>query len=158
MRSMTALAVALALALGLMAGAGPVLAADSGGSKPAQESKAPELQKARDAIGRKDYTAAVPLLQAALDKTPKDADVWNLMGYAHRKLGMTDKALKYYQRALAIDGDHRGALEYLGELYLETGKPEEAKKMLARLDKVCFFGCEEYTDLKNALKAAKVIN
>ena len=158
MRSVTALIVALALALGLIAGVGPAIAADSSGPTAAKEMKAPELQQARDAIARKDYKSAVPLLQTALDKTPNDADVWNLMGYAHRKLGMTDKALKYYQRALAIDADHRGTLEYLGELYLETGKPEEAKKMLARLDKVCFFGCEEYTDLKKTLKAAKVID
>jgi tetratricopeptide (TPR) repeat protein len=158
MRSLTALMAAAALVFGLSAGAAPAIAADSGPSGSSWETKAPELGKARAAIEKKDYKAAVPLLEAAVAKIPDSADAWNLMGYAHRKLGLTDKALKYYDRALAIDPDHRGALEYLGELYLETGKPEEAKKMLARLDKVCFFGCAEYTDLKNALKAAKVIN
>ena len=101
---------------------------------------------------------AYPLLQAAVTKAPDSADAWNLLGYAHRKLGMKDKALAYYQKVLGIDKEHRGALEYLGELYLETGQPEQAKAMLKRLDDVCFFGCSEYDDLKKALKAAKVID
>ncbi len=30
--------------------------------------------------------------------------------------------------------------------------------MLKRLDDACFFGCEEYDDLKKALQVAKVID
>ncbi len=39
------------------------------------------------------------------------------------------------------------------ELYLKEGKLELAKKQLAKLDKLCFFGCKEFDDLKAAIKA-----
>ena len=102
--------------------------------------------------------AAVLLLKAALAKAPNNADAWNLMGYAHRKLGQVDQALGFYQKALSLNAEHRGALEYLGELYLQTGRPKQAKEMLKRLDDAYFSGCEEYDDLKKALQVAKVID
>ncbi len=58
-----------------------------------------------------------------------------------------------YQKALAIKPDHRGANEYIGELYLETGKPAKARERLKVLDSACFFGCEEYDELKAAIAA-----
>jgi len=156
MKTLATLIAGLALCLGLVAGAGPAAAAGGGGGS--STPRIAELTQAQAAIDKKDFNAALPLLQAAVTKAPDSADAWNLLGYAHRKLGMKDKALAYYQKALGIDKDHRGALEYLGELYLETGQPEQAKAMLKRLDDVCFFGCPEYDDLKKALKAAKVID
>jgi hypothetical protein len=50
---------------------------------------------------------------------------------------------------------HRGANNYLGHLYLETGSLEKAQERLAVLDKACSFGCEEYSELKQAISAHK---
>jgi tetratricopeptide (TPR) repeat protein len=80
-----------------------------------------------------------------------DADVANLLGYSNRKLENYDVALKYYQHALSINPKHKGANEYLGELYLETGEIDMAKQRLAILDDVCFFPCSEYTALKRSI-------
>jgi len=74
-------------------------------------------------------------------------DILNYLGYSHRKLGMMDKAQDYYAQALAIDADHKGANEYLGELYLEIGDIDRAKKQLVKLDAICAFGCAEREDL-----------
>jgi tetratricopeptide (TPR) repeat protein len=63
-----------------------------------------------------------------------------------------DIALDYYQQALAIEPDHRGANEYLGELYLQTGQPEKAEERLKVLDEECFFGCDEYDELEAAIE------
>jgi hypothetical protein len=52
-----------------------------------------------------------------------------------------------------MDPEHRGAHEYVGEAYLKVGNLEMAKKHLAALDGICFFGCEEYDDLKAAVAA-----
>ena len=153
-KTLATLIAGFAVCFSLVAGPGPAVAAGS-------ESPAPritELTQAQAAIDKKDFNAALPLLQAAVTKAPNSADAWNLLGYAHRKLGMKEKAFEYYRKALAIDKEHRGALEYLGELYLESGRPEEAKTMLRRLDDACMLGCAEYDDLKKALRAAKVIN
>ena len=81
------------------------------------------------------------------------ADAWNYLGLSNRKLKKFDKALNAYQKALAIDPNHRGANEYLGELYLQTNDLANARKRLIKLDDICTFGCEEYDDLKDAIAA-----
>ena len=60
--------------------------------------------------------------------------------------------LDYYKKVLAMKPDHRGANEYLGELYLKEGKLDLAKQQLAKLDKICTFGCEEFDDLEASIK------
>ena len=59
----------------------------------------------------------------------------------------------HYQQALRIDPQHRGAHEYMGEAYLMVDNPAKAKEHLAALDKLCFFPCEEFSDLKKAIAA-----
>ncbi len=61
----------------------------------------------------------------------------------------------YYDQALTIDPKHKGANEYLGELYLKLGQLEKAEAQLARLDDICTFGCEEYDELKAAIETYK---
>lgn len=39
----------------------------------------------------------------------------------------------------------------IGEAYLMSGNVAKAKEHLAQLDKICFFGCEEFTMLKTAI-------
>ena len=86
-----------------------------------------------------------------------DADWNNLMGYSLRKGATPDfaGAEKFYNEALRIDPKHLGALEYSGELYLQTGDLARAEQRLAALDKACFFGCSEYSDLKKAIAQYK---
>jgi len=97
------------------------------------------------------YEDAITYLLKADKEEPNNADINNLLGYSHRKLGQYNKANHYYQKALRIDPKHRGALEYLGELYLETNQLSKAKQQLARLDEVCLFRCDEYKKLKRAI-------
>ena len=54
-----------------------------------------------------------------------------------------------------MDSTHRGALEYYGELLLIKKDLVGAEKMLARLDKACMFGCEEFQDLKKSIQQYK---
>lgn len=93
------------------------------------------------------YEAAIDDLYRAQTAIGPHPDILNYLGYAHRKLGLMDKAQDYYAQALAIDPDHLGANEYLGELYLEIGEIGKAKRQLARLDVLCAFGCAEREDL-----------
>ena len=66
----------------------------------------------------------------------------------------TNSALAYTQ-ALTLNPDHLGALEYQGELFLQTGKPDLAKANLARIKGICG-DCEESEDLEKAITAAGV--
>ena len=112
-------------------------------------------KEAQQEIKNKKYDAAINTLLAA--NQPSSADWNNLLGFAQRKKSPPDldAAERYYQAALKIDPKHRGALEYYGELYLMKNDLAGAEQMLARLDKVCFFSCEEYRDLKEEIAKYK---
>ena len=102
-----------------------------------------------------DYPVAIKQLQTANDTS--SADWNNLMGYSLRKKQPPDLvgSEKYYQAALKIDPSHRGALEYYGKLKLINNDLPGAEALLARLNKACPLGCEEYSDLKGAIQKYK---
>ena len=113
----------------------------------------PVIEQANAATERKDYAAAAAILRDALAKTPDNADYHNLYAYAVRKGANPnmDLVFKHYNEALRLDAKHRNAHEYIGEAYLMVGNLGKAKEHLARLDKLCFFPCSQYTDLKKAV-------
>ena len=113
------------------------------------------LTEAQKEMKAKNYDGAIKTLLAANE--PNSADWNNLLGFAQRKKSPPDlnAAERYYQAALKIDPKHQGALEYYGELFLMKNDLLGAEQMLARLDKVCFFSCEEYRDLKAAIAKYK---
>ncbi len=87
------------------------------------------------------------LKDAALALGPHP-DVLTYQGFANRKLHNYDVAVSYYSAALALAPDHRGANEYLGEYYVETGQAAKARQQLVKLDGICKFGCEEAEELR----------
>ena len=144
-------AAAFAAALVLAPAAVHAVGGSEGPSSPTASAKDSRYATAEKAIQAKDYKRAVAILEDVVRDDPKHADALNYLGYGHRQLGEFDKALAFYTRALEIKPDHRGAHEYLGELYLQTGNLEKAEEHLARLDKICLFSCEEYSELKKAI-------
>jgi len=119
------------------------------------DGSSPGYSLARKALDDGDYEVAIDKLRTLHEKEPKNADVLNLLGYGYRKTGDFDQARDYYLQALAIEPEHRGANEYIGELYLETGQLDKAEERLAVLDKSCWLGCSEYTELKESIEKYK---
>jgi Tfp pilus assembly protein PilF len=121
---------------------------------PAAAAADPVLQQAREAVSRKDFAAAAALLRDALAKTPANPDYHNLYAYAVRKGSHPnmDLVFKHYIEALRLAPKHRGAHEYIGEAYLSVGNVRKAREHLTQLDRICFFGCEEYSSLKKAIR------
>jgi len=111
-----------------------------------------EYRQAVKAVKAEDYKKALDLLQTVLDEDPENANAWNYMGFSLRHLKRYDEALLAYDKALKIKPKHRGALEYLGELYLQIGDLEQARAQLKILDKACFFPCKEYRELKEEIE------
>ena len=142
------LAGVLALSLG---GTQPRAAGSDESPAAARAQEDPDWSAAKAAIDKDDYEAAIPLLQKVVARVADNADAYNYLGYAHSRLDRYDEALAYYQKALAIDPKHRGANEYLGELYLKLGDVAGAEQRLKVLDRACWLGCEEYTELKKAI-------
>jgi Flp pilus assembly protein TadD len=114
----------------------------------------PVIAQAREAIAAKDYARAAEVLRPALAKTPGNPDYHNLYAYSLRKGPSPDMdtVFKHYNEALRLEPRHRGAHEYIGEAYLMVGNVHKAREHLTQLDRICFFGCEEYSALKKAVQ------
>lgn len=126
-----------------------------GGSTLGAPAKAedPDYAAAVRAIKGGQYAPAIPLLEGVVARDGANADAYNWLAYAIRRNGDPARSIPVYEKALGIDPKHRGAHEYIGEAYLALGDLGRAKEHLARLDKLCFFPCSEYRDLKKAVEA-----
>mgnify|MGYP001047055828 FL=1 len=112
--------------------------------------RAKKLEK-KDKIekAKKLYLKAYKKLEKAYAKDKKNADILNYLGYTLRKTGDLEQAEVYYLKGLEIDSGHLGINEYLGELYVQTGRIELAKERLQVLDGC---KCEEYDELKELIE------
>lgn len=121
---------------------------------PEIKAAADPLAAPRRLIAAKDWAAALAALRA--QPQAGSADWHNLMGYTLRKQAKPQlvEAEAEYLQALRIDPNHRGANEYLGELYAMKGDLAKARERLAVLEKLCPSGCEQREDLHKAIAAA----
>jgi len=101
------------------------------------------------------YEDALWSLRAAGVALGPHPDVLTYQGFANRKLSNYDVAISYYSAALKLDPEHRGANEYLGEYYVETGQLAKANAQLVKLERICKFGCEEAEELRRWIGGAK---
>ena len=111
-----------------------------------------EYLKAEKLVKTYKFEKAIKALNKLLTETPDGytkADIYNYLGYASRKQRAPnfEKAESYYLKALKIDPNHIGALEYLGELYYETGRVDKASELLEKLKIVAGENSEEYIEL-----------
>ncbi|HEV2595305.1 MAG TPA: tetratricopeptide repeat protein [Sphingomicrobium sp.] len=104
-------------------------------------------------INEKRYAEAIEALQRARATFGAHPDVLTYLGFANRKLGRYDVAVGYYHQALAAAPNHKGATEYYGELLVERGDLVAARRMLAKLDTICTFGCAEAEELRRWVQA-----
>jgi Flp pilus assembly protein TadD len=149
LKFLTPLALTLALA------SGSALAMGSSDDSAAKKNVDPNYAAAKQLVEDGKYAEAIPLLEKAVASDGKNADAFNYLGYSNRQLGNNDAALTHYKTALELEPRHRGANEYMGELYLTLGDLQKAEERLKVLDDACFFGCDEYTELKNAIAEYK---
>jgi tetratricopeptide (TPR) repeat protein len=143
-------AFVLCLALSMLLVAGGVLAPDARAVDTVMSTDAPDLTSVRAKIKAKDFKGALAELMPMLE-THQHADVYNLIGFSLRKTGDYPHAHTFYRKALEFDPEHKGALEYLGELYVETGQLDKAREHVVILKRLCPGGCEELADLEQAI-------
>ena len=115
----------------------------------------PDYKRGYDEVSNGNNQLAIKYLLKAAKTSPDNPDVYNLLGFSHRKLDKLEESFMYYNRALKLNPRHLGANEYIGELYLRTNNLKKAKEHLKILDDICFFGCDEYDDLKESIEKYK---
>ena len=113
--------------------------------------------KKNEEKGKKDkaqsnYKKAFKLLVKSNKNKPNKADTLNYLGFTSRKLGDFENGEKYYLQGLAINPNHKGINEYLGELYVATNRHNLAVERLEVL-KGC--NCKEYDQLKAVIAGEK---
>ena len=123
--------------------------AQAAGSDSAPEvAKPSSYKKVLSMIKKEQYADAITELEKILTNTnyASDPDILNHYAYSLRKTQNLIKAEEYYKKALSIDPSHRGALEYIGELYVDTKRLDLANATLKKLENC---RCEEYAELKS---------
>ena len=107
-------------------------AADSGPPPEIIKKTNPTYAEAKTLVKSKKFDKAAVMLEELLkdSKNASNPDILNDYAYSLRNLKQFEKAEKFYLAALKINPKHPGANEYLGELYLQTKRPAETKKIL----------------------------
>ena len=108
----------LAAALDTVAGYGPAV-----------------VGQARIKASKRDFPAALALLDDALAKSPRLVDGWQLKGDVLYAMGDQPGSTVAYTKALEIKPDHLPAQAALISRYLEEGKLEDADKRLQQMKK-----------------------
>ena len=110
-----------------------------------------ELDSGKEKNAQKKFKKALERADEATRLDDKYAEAWNLVGFASRKLGDYDRALKAYERCLDLKPDYAAAREYLGEAYLELGNLKKTREQLIWLDHLG--ATEEHDALKKLADA-----
>ena len=100
----------------------------------------------------KRYEKALKLLIKSNKAKPNNPDTLNYLGFTTRKLGDYKNGEKFYLEGLAIEPNHIGINEYLGELYVVTNRISLAKERLKILENC---NCEEYIQLKEIIDGVR---
>ncbi len=124
-------------------------------TNPAANENSSDYTAGKAAVAKKEWALAAKHFDSAVKSDPKSADAHNMLGYSLRWLGKYKEAFASYDKALALDPDHRGAHEYVGVAHLNQHNPDKAKYHLAQLDRICAKKCEEYDDLAKAIAEYK---
>jgi len=138
----------IAIAVILLGGVSAAQAVDN-----EQSADAPDLGAVRAKIKARDFGGAIGELNGMIDKGIQHPDLYSLLGYSLRKSGNQKTAMTFYTKALEFNPEHKGALEYQGELFVEMGDLARARSNATRLAKLCPQGCEEREDLDQAIRA-----
>jgi Flp pilus assembly protein TadD len=123
-----------------------------GDDKPVTSTAKQDFDAGEKAIKAAKYDEAIGLMKKVVAQEAKNANAHNYLGFAYRKKGDLKLAAQYYTIALKLNPDHKGALEYQGEMFLMLKDLTSAQKNLTRLRELCPKGCEEREDLEHDVK------
>jgi tetratricopeptide (TPR) repeat protein len=93
------------------------------------------LNSITSALQSRDFRRALELLGPALEKSPKNPQLWALQGLAHSGEGDSKSALASYKHAVSISPDNLLALEGAAQIEYEAGSAD-AVPLLGRILKL----------------------
>lgn len=103
----------------------PKRLASSGGTA-LEAAASTELDEVWSAIRRQEYGAALRHLQKLREGDPRNAAVWNALGWTHFVLNNDELAIEAYEKAVALAPDALEPRYRLGSLYDNAGRHADA--------------------------------
>lgn len=146
------------LPIGIVAGLGAAMMASSGASQaPGPDSqlnpKSVELtRQGETALAAGNFEAADDALELALVVDPRNRQAFVALARAAQKQKLYGQAIRYTNKALALEPNDLNALAVQGEAMVEMGAVARAQQNLAKVRKLCgATQCAQGTSLAAAI-------
>lgn len=97
----------------------------------AEEQANPDLTQAVAAIQRKDFAAALPLLQKVVSTDGANYEAWFDLGFVNNALGKTEDSIAAYRKSVAAKPDVFESNLNLGLMLAKSGAPDAAQYLRA---------------------------
>lgn len=97
------------------------------------------------------FVEADDALEAALTVDPRNRTAFVVMARVAQKQRLFGQAIRFTNRALALEPRDLDALAVQGEAMVELGAVPRARDNLAKLQKLCPSGCKQLTTLSAAI-------
>lgn len=89
--------------------------------------------QSEEMLNLKEWAKAEEVLERLVILEPRNAELYNNLGVAQKRVGKREKAYEQYKKALALRPDFPEALNNLGVLYLADGKFAEAASLFQQV-------------------------
>ena len=146
--------------LALVGMAGTMLAAPVASQKPDDQILPRSMEVLRQGeslltAGR--FTDADDALEAALAVDPRNRAAFVVMARVAQKQKLFGQAIRFTNKALALEPRDRDALAVQGEAMVELGAVPRAKDNLVKLQKLCPSGCQQLAMLSAAINRGPTV-
>ena len=95
-----------------------------------------EIERANDAVEKKDFKEALRILDQVTARHPGFAEGWNRRGAVLWQSGEFARSIADCRRALKLNPNHYAALQGLGICHLQLGEVDEAVRSLRQALKI----------------------
>ena len=140
--------------------AGSMTAAPVASQKPADQI-APRsvelLHQGQNLLSSGRFEDAADVLETALAVDPRNRTAYVTLARVAQKQKLFGKAIRFTNKALALEPADRDALAVQGEAMVELGAVPRAKDNLVKLQKLCPTGCQQLAMLSAAISRGPTV-
>jgi len=146
--------------IGLAGLAAAMIAAPIAGQKPDDQilPRSVELLREGEALlAAGKFTDADDALEASLAVDPRNRTAFVVMARVAQKQKLFGQAIRFTNKALALEPRDRDALAVQGEAMVELGAVPRARDNLVKLQKLCPSGCQQLAMLSAAINRGPTV-
>jgi tetratricopeptide (TPR) repeat protein len=115
------------------------------------------LRQGESLLAAGKYTEADDALETALAVDPRNRAAFVVMARVAQKQKLFGQAIRFTNKALALEPRDRDALAIQGEAMVELGAVPRARDNLVKLQKLCPSGCQQLAMLSAAINRGPTV-